>query len=89
MIDKYINCIYWVITTTCTVGYGDFYTVTSSERLVIIVCMILQSSIFAYIIGDIGRTVSNQTMLATHFKERMDYVDTFLKEKDIPNSLRL
>lgn len=51
--------------------------------------MIIQSSIFAYIIGDIGRTVSNQSILATHFQERMNYVDTFLKEKDIPNSLRM
>lgn len=87
--DKYVNCIYWVITTTCTVGYGDFFPVTSTERIVVILCMIFQSSIFAYIIGDIGRTVSNQSMLATHFKERMNYVDTFLREKDIPKSLRL
>jgi hypothetical protein len=43
---------------------------------------------FAYIIGDIGRMVSNFNLLATHFKERMNYVEKFLREKDIPINLR-
>jgi Ion channel len=79
-----VNALYWVITTTCTVGYGDFHPVTTNERMVVMVCMIVQSGMFAYIIGDIGRMVSNFNMLATHFKERMNYVEKFLREKDIP-----
>ena len=86
--EKYVNCLYWVITTTCTVGYGDLHPVTSIERVVVIFCMIIQSGTFAYIVGDIGRTVSNFNMLATHFRERMNYVETFLRQKDIPLSLR-
>jgi hypothetical protein len=39
--EKYVNALYWVITTTCTVGYGDFHPVTTTERLVVICCMIL------------------------------------------------
>ena len=85
--EKYVNCLYWVITTTCTVGYGDLHPVNSIERVVVIFCMIIQSGTFAYIVGDIGRTVSNFNMLATHFRERMNYVETFLRQKDIPLSL--
>lgn len=43
---------------------------------------------FAYIIGDIGRMVSNFNMLANHFRERMNYVEKFLREKEIPIGLR-
>jgi len=43
---------------------------------------------FAYIIGDISRTVAKFNLLASHFRERMNYVEEFLREKDIPSTLR-
>jgi hypothetical protein len=86
--EIYVNALYWVITTTCTVGYGDFHPVTTNERIVIIISMIFQSGLFAYIIGDISRTVSSFNRLASHFRERMNYVEKFLREKDIPVALR-
>jgi hypothetical protein len=70
--EIYVNALYWVITTTCTVGYGDFHPETTN----------------AYIIGDISRTVSSFNRLASHFRERMNYVEKFLREKDIPVVLR-
>jgi hypothetical protein len=70
------------------VGYGDFHPVSTSERIVTILCMLVQSGMFAYIIGDIGRMVSNFNLLASHFREKMNYVEQFLREKDIPISLR-
>jgi hypothetical protein len=88
VLEIYVNALYWVITTTCTVGYGDFHPVTTNERIVVIASMILQSGMFAYIIGDISRTVAGFNRLATHFRERMNYVEQFLREKDIPVQLR-
>lgn len=38
--EIYVNALYWVITTTCTVGYGDIHPVTTNERVVCIICMI-------------------------------------------------
>ena len=70
-----MNALYWVITTTCTVGYGDFHPVTTNERIVCIVCMVIQSGMFAYIVGDISRTVASFNRLATRFRERMNYVE--------------
>jgi voltage-gated potassium channel len=86
--EIYVNALYWVITTTCTVGYGDFHPVTTNERIDCIACMLDQSGMFAYIVGDISRTVASFNRLATHFRERMNYVEQFLREKDIPVSLR-
>jgi len=48
----------------CTVGYGDFHPITTNERIVSMMIMILSSGIFAFIIGDIGRIVSGFNVLA-------------------------
>ena len=45
-------------------GYGDFHPVSTNERIVVILSMLVQSGMFAYIIGDIGRMVSNFNILA-------------------------
>jgi hypothetical protein len=63
----------------CTVGYGDFHPVTTNERIIGMVCMIISSGVFAYIIGDIGRIVSSFNVLAESFREKMLYVDKFLQ----------
>ena len=72
----------------CTVGYGDFHPVTSYERIVSIFCMLVSSGMFAYVIGDIGRMVSNHNLLGEQFREKMIYVDKFLRLKYIPINLR-
>ena len=41
MVEQYVNSLYWVITTTCTVGYGDFHPVNTNERIVVVFCMII------------------------------------------------
>jgi hypothetical protein len=63
----------------CSVGYGDFHPITTNERVVSIVAMLISSGIYAYIIGDIGRIVSNFNMLAAHYREKMIYVEKFLR----------
>ena len=39
------------------------------------VCMIISSGMFAFIIGDIGKIVTSFNMLAESFREKMLYVD--------------
>jgi hypothetical protein len=63
----------------CTVGYGDFHPATPNERIVSMLCMLISSGMFAFIIGDIGRMVSSFNLLAAQFRERMIYVDQFLQ----------
>jgi len=62
--EQYINSLYWSFTTMCTVGYGDFHPMTTNERILSMMIMILSSGIFAFIIGDIGRIVSGFNVLA-------------------------
>ena len=73
--EKYVNSLYYAFTTMCTVGYGDFHPTTINERIMTMVCMIISSGMFAFIIGDIGKIVSSFNMLAESFREKMLYVD--------------
>lgn len=75
MYEQYINSLYWAFTTMCTVGYGDFHPTTTSERAVSMVCMLVSSGMFAFIIGDIGKIVTSYNMLAESFGEKMLYVE--------------
>ncbi len=50
--------------------------------------MIFSSGMFAFIINDIGKIVSNIDILAAEYREKMLYVDIFLKQQQIPKDLR-
>lgn len=62
--EQYVSSLYYAATTMCTVGYGDNHPVTTNERIVSMIIMILSSGIFAFVIGDIGRMVSSFNFLA-------------------------
>ena len=55
---KYIGSLYFSMTTMLTVGYGDLSPVNSVEFLVIVVIQILGVVIFAYVVNEIGSTLS-------------------------------
>lgn len=61
---KYVNALYWSFTTMMSVGYGDIRPTTTTEREVVMMCMILSSGVFAFIIGDIGKMVGSFNELA-------------------------
>ena len=56
--QQYTTSLYYAMTTMCSVGYGDFFPVTTNERMTCMVGMILASGMYAFIISDIGKMVS-------------------------------
>lgn len=71
-----------------TVGYGDIAPITANERLFNIVSIIIACGVFAYTVGSIGETVSRQNRLAAQFKEKINYVNQFLRLKKTPPDLK-
>jgi hypothetical protein len=51
-----------------TVGYGDIKPQSTSERESAIFIMLISATIYAYIINDVGRLVTNYNMLAGAYK---------------------
>ena len=57
------------------IGYGDIYPISNAERVCVIFNMVVGAGVFAYIISTIGTMVRRYNLLATQYKEKMNYVN--------------
>ncbi len=60
--EQYINSLYWAITTMTTVGYGDIAPVNSSEKIIVMMCMVVACLTFSYILGTISKSIQRFSM---------------------------
>lgn len=88
-LEQYVSSVYWAITTMVTVGYGDITPRTTMERLATILNMCIASGMYAYIINEVSTMVRLYNTLATKYEERMKYVNRFMRQKGIPEDLRM
>lgn len=66
--DKYVNALYWSLTTMATVGYGDIKGDSTPERICNIVVMLIGAGLYAYNINEVGHIVGRYNMLAEQYK---------------------
>lgn len=64
---RYISSMYWSITTMTTVGYGDLHAVNTAEMVFIIVYMLINLGLTAYIIGNMTNLVVEGTSRTMEF----------------------
>ena len=62
-----------------TVGYGDIHPTSTYERMITIFNMCIASGFYAYIINLVSTMVRQYNTLATKYKERMMYVNQFMR----------
>lgn len=87
-VTTYINSLYWTITTLTTIGYGDITPRTDNQKLFTIGIMIAGAGMYGYIIGNIANLLANIDYAKTVFTEKMERIDTFLKYRKIPTTLK-
>lgn len=85
---QYVTSVYWAFTTMAAVGYGDIHPITMQERTYGMIIIIASSGIFAYTINRISSTVQSYNTSFTKFRERMLYINQFVKEKKMPKELQ-
>ena len=86
--EKYITSLYWALTTTTTVGYGDISPSTRNERIYAMFGMILACGVFAFIIGSIETILKDQSQSAAQFKEKILHTNQYLMARKVPKPLR-
>ena len=86
--SRYIASIYFITFTLLSVGYGDVHAITTSERLYIIIIMLLGSAFLAFIISsttDINTQINQKTIA---LRQRLAEVQEWTADRNFPSSLR-
>ena len=72
-----------------TVGYGDIYPITNTEKLFSMLSMLVACGVFAYVVGSIETIVRRSNTIESAFKERILHVNQYLIHQNIPKNLRM
>jgi hypothetical protein len=86
--EIYVTAMYWAITSMASVGYGDIKAISSTEKVVSIVCVVVGSGIFTFIISSIGTLVSKHTSHSKLHRERVVKFNSFMKHYAISSDLK-
>uniref|UniRef100_A0A166DZ16 Potassium channel n=1 Tax=Daucus carota subsp. sativus TaxID=79200 RepID=A0A166DZ16_DAUCS len=85
---RYISSMYWSITTMTTVGYGDLHAVNTAEMVFIIVYMLINLGLTAYIIGNMTNLVVEGTSRTMQFRNSIEAASNFVSRNHLPVRLR-
>eukprot|EP00741_Cyanophora_paradoxa_P007400 tig00001127_g7159.t1 len=82
--DQYLNCLYWVLTTLATIGYGDITPGSNREKAVTLVMFLVGATVFAFLISTVTGLAASLDRAAAIYRERLDAVTGFLRYHQVP-----
>ena len=86
--DAWVTSFYWAVTTMSTIGYGDISPLTTPERLVGCVMMVIACSCFAWITGTITSILTSKPLCEARFDDMLGDLETFMSTVRAPADLR-
>lgn len=84
----YVTSLYFSITTTATVGYGDVKPATTSEKVFCVMILAIAVIIFSFILSSISGEVTKQGEKEYSFREKMINLNIYMKKSSLPSALR-
>jgi CRP-like cAMP-binding protein len=85
--EQYILFLYWAITTMTTVGYGDNPPENPAEVAYVALGVLIGASTFTYVVGTLSSLVDEFHRSSDTYRERIDHLKAYLKERMIPKPL--
>ena len=84
----YLACVYFMVATLATVGYGDVHATQEDERVVMICIMLLGTIVFALIISTAGMIMQTLSMDGAAHGIKAAKVHEFCHYWQLPESLK-
>ena len=69
--DLYVASFYFSVTTIVTVGYGDITAISSGEKIVAVILMVIGVIAFSFATGALGNILANIDSSDAKLKEKM------------------
>merc|ERR1712159_671127 len=85
--EIYVAVLYWALTTMSTIGYGDIIPVSTWERMITAVAMVIGSCTFAYGLTNVCFLVYNYNRYQVTYESTMDENAEFFERHNVPSSL--
>lgn len=86
---RYLDAVYYSVTTLTTVGYGDRVPNTNVEKVISILCELAGSMIFGIIAGSLSAIAMSESMTRVETKEKISQLDELMQQKNVPASMRV
>lgn len=84
----FIKCVYYVISTTSTLGYGDYTPNGKLELLVSLLTIMIGVIIFSFNITNIISLVIETRNRVVKYQEKMITLNVYMKEKKLPQHIK-
>ena len=84
----YLACVYFIVATLATVGYGDIHATQQDERIAMICIMLLGTIVFALIISTASMIVQNSSMDDAAHGSKISKVHEFCHSWQLPENVK-
>ncbi|XP_019438763.1 PREDICTED: potassium channel AKT1-like [Lupinus angustifolius] len=88
LLGQYLISIYWSIVTLSSVGYGDLHPVNTKEMTFVIIYMLFNLGLTAYLIGNMTNLVVHWTNKTKRYRETIQSASNFAQRNQLPIRLQ-
>eukprot|EP00002_Diphylleia_rotans_P023918 TRINITY_DN4714_c0_g1_i4.p1 TRINITY_DN4714_c0_g1~~TRINITY_DN4714_c0_g1_i4.p1 ORF type:complete len:1498 (-),score=299.51 TRINITY_DN4714_c0_g1_i4:714-5207(-) len=85
---KYIASLYFAATVICTVGFGDIVAVNNTERIFLIIVMLIGSGIYSTVFGSMVTLVSALNADSQANRQKLNNLEEYMKLRFLPEDIR-
>ncbi|CAD8168918.1 unnamed protein product [Paramecium pentaurelia] len=85
---RYVNSVYWAVTTMITVGYGDLSPQTPLERLFGVFFLLIACGVFSFTMNTIGNTMQQLSQKQDQYQKRIAEINSYMGKVKIPKQLQ-